>query len=108
MGMLGRASITEIEIAHAVKNSVGDEHHPSNGDDGIEAFFYLRDTSYLDHLPEPPAPQWMIYANQTGPPNDQPFCYDDALADLRERQIPSSGATVSRVPGNLAPSRPFA
>jgi hypothetical protein len=66
--VVGKASVTEMEILHALVNpfhgSREKRDHASEYYDPVKyALFYLRDDSYLDQLPADFPPLWTIYTN---------------------------------------------
>ena len=79
---VGRASVTELEIRHA---AVAPFHPLGPGaEPAARAFFYFRDPSYLNDLPDEPAPLREVYADRT----------DEALRKLKAETVPATGRPI--------------
>ena len=81
-GALGAASVTEMEIQHS---TVAGKHVS-------DAFFYLRDPSYLADLPSDPAQlRQRIYTDEA---EEDAALRKEKLRALREQKIPATGRPV--------------
>jgi WD40 repeat protein len=81
-GALGAASVTEMEIQHS---TVAGKHVS-------DAFFYLRDPSYLADLPSDPAQlRQRIYTDEA---EEDAALRKEKLRVLREQKIPATGRPV--------------
>ena len=81
-GALGAASVTEMEIQHS---TVAGKHVS-------DAFFYLRDPSYLADLPSDPAQlRQRIYTDEA---EEDAADRKEKLRVLREQKIPATGRPV--------------
>ena len=81
-GALGAASVTEMEVQHS---TVAGQHVS-------DAFFYLRDPSYLADLPYDPAQlRQRIYTDEA---EEDAADRKEKLRVLRERKIPATGRPV--------------
>jgi hypothetical protein len=81
-GALGAASVTEMEIQHS---TVAGKH-------ASDAFFYLRDPSYLADLPSDPAQlRQRIYTDEA---EEDAADRKEKLRVLREQKIPATGRPV--------------
>ena len=93
---LGNASITELEITHAVLQpfAVTDTTDSSRVEASDRAFFYLREPSYLDELSRHNATLRRVYTNEAYPESRDRD--DDALQQWRDHRIPSCGRPLRR------------
>ena len=83
-GALGAASVTEMEIQHSTVTG----KHVS------DAFFYLRDPSYLADLPADPAQlRQRIYTDEA---EEDAALRKERLRVLRKQKIPATGRPVRR------------
>ena len=81
-GALGAASVTEMEIQHS---TIAGKHVS-------DAFFYLREPSYLADLPADPAQlRQRIYTDEA---EEDAALRKEKLRVLREQKIPATGARV--------------
>jgi len=85
---IGDASITEMEILHAIINPMNKKERADR------AFFYLRDPSYLDDLPDEPAFFRNTYTNEGIQDAAERKIADDQLRTWREETIPITGRPV--------------
>lgn len=96
---LGNASVTEMEILHALVNplhrgKVRDPKRPSEFyEPARHAFFYLRDDSYLNQLPADPPQLCQTYTNE-GVETEERAKHDVQLQQWREEKIPATGCPV--------------
>ena len=97
---IGRASITEMEILHAL--AAGDQAGVLNGlkshADVLQksAMFYLRDNSYLDSLLQDAPRLGPLYTNSAIELEELRTIADNELYDWRERRVPQLGAPAHR------------
>lgn len=98
----GTASITEMEILHALFRPLhGNVHHePEKPPEYYEkvkyALFYIRDSSYLKDLPANPLQLRQIYTNEWIDDPKEREQHDQALKQWSEKLIPESGGNVRR------------
>lgn len=99
-GALGNASVTELEILHALLRPLGGEAwrdstaRLGSAEPAKHSFFYLRDPSYLEDLPgDPPQARW-IYTNESASDPAERAAHDAAVRSWREEIIPESGRPV--------------
>lgn len=103
---LGQASITEMEILHALINpfqqrieaSLKDQTEASRPAE--HTFFYLREPDYLEQLPADIPELLQIYTNSPDEPTAVKLAAqaqaDKKLSDWREKLIPSQGRPVRK------------
>jgi hypothetical protein len=98
--ILGEASVTELEIIHALISPL---HGSLRRDEGHAAeryqkaqhsFFYLRGPSYLERLPQVPAQLRQAFTNEGIDDNAKRTAHDVALRRWREVEIPQTGQPV--------------
>jgi WD40 repeat protein len=90
-GALGAASVTEMEIQHS---TVAGKHVS-------DAFFYLRDPSYLADLPSDPAQlRQRIYTDEA---EEDAADRKEKLRSLREQKIPAPGRPVRQYSARWEP-----
>lgn len=96
----GKASVTELEIVHALVNPlhrgrVRDEKKPGEFYEPSKyAFFYLRENAYLDQLPHKPLQLRQIYTNEGVENEDDRLHQDRQLKHWREVEIPATKRPV--------------
>ena len=98
-GYIGSASVTEMEILHAVINPLNDSTRSEH------AFFYHRDPSYLKDLPIEPRFLGNTYTNEG---IKDPEARSKADADLRfwlEKKIPQTGRPLHRYTATWSPEQ---
>jgi Domain of unknown function (DUF4062) len=101
---VGSASVTELEIAHAVVRPLDQEasaERLTDADAGRSpcSFFYLRDPGYLSRLPVDPAELRRIYTNDGIPDPDERRRHDQAAGRSREL-VRGRGAAVHAYSGS--------
>jgi hypothetical protein len=77
---IGNSSITELEILHAIINPLTHKERAKH------AFFYIRDGSYVDHLPHDPPLLRKIYTNHGILDPVKRKAADDQLQEWRETE----------------------
>ncbi len=93
---VGRASITELEILHAIispfhRGKPLDSTKPAEYYEPAKyAFFYLRDPAYLDQLPDDPIELHQTYTNEWVDDPEERERGDQELKRWREQIIPGS------------------
>jgi len=90
--VIGTTSVTEMEIIHALINPFHrsrqtKEHGPEYYDPVEHAFFYLRDPSYLQDIPEDFQDHRQIFTNEALPLDERKLA-DSVLQKWREIEIP--------------------
>jgi len=86
---IGSASVTEMEILHAVINPMNKRERSHS------AFFYLREPSYLEDLPNEPRFIRNTYTNEGIADPSVRMRMDTDLKDWRENFIPKTGRSVN-------------
>ena len=106
----GKASVTEIEILHALVNPLhrGRLRDPKKPDELYEsskyAFFYLRDNTYLDQLLHDPPQLRQTYTNEGVENKDERELHEKQLEQWRREKIPATGRTVRSYQAQWNPS----
>ncbi len=97
----GNASVTEMEILHALidpfhrAKRLGFIHNKKSGFDPVQhALFYLRDNTYLDSLPSFPGLLRKTFTNEWIENQTERQIADTELKRWRERLIPATGKLV--------------
>lgn len=96
----GKASVTEMEILHALVNPLhrGQVRDPKKPGEFYEpnkyAFFYLREDSYLDQLPHDPPQLRQTYTNEGVEKEKERLDQDQQLKRWREVEIPATKRPV--------------
>ena len=96
----GKASVTELEILHALVNPLhhGRERDPKKPSEFYEpskyAFFYLRKDTYIDQLPTEPPQLRETYTNEGVEDKDERKLQDNQLEEWRELNIPATHRPV--------------
>ncbi|OGO13986.1 MAG: hypothetical protein A2Y53_06425 [Chloroflexi bacterium RBG_16_47_49] len=96
----GKASVTEMEILHALVNPLhrGRVRDPKKPGEFYEpskyAFFYLREDSYLDQLPVDPPQIRETYTNEGVENIEDRVLQKKELYQWREEKIPNTGRPV--------------
>ncbi|HXT50777.1 MAG TPA: AAA family ATPase, partial [Thermoanaerobaculia bacterium] len=94
-GEIGRRSVTELEILHAVVRPFRRRESSAAGALGAapeiarHAFFYLRDPSYLAQLGRDSGGAQQIYTNESLSTPEERASADEAVREWREEQIPA-------------------
>ena len=102
----GEASVTEIEILHALVNPLHQGiAHPTGEAERYErvkyAFFYLRQPEYLQDLPVDLPQLRQVYTNEAiGNPAEREKANEE-LSHWRDVEIPHSGSAGACLPGLL-------
>ena len=97
---VGNASVTELEILHAVLNPLhkgagrDPKKHADYYDKARHAFFFLRDDSYLRQIPSDPPLLRKTYTNEWIVNPEERVKEDASLRTWREIQIPDTGRPV--------------
>ena len=98
----GRASVTELEILHAILDPLHGRLPPEAAkriefNEGAKcAFFYLREAGYLEHLSADPPLLRQIYVDDGSEQVERSEQAESTLDQWREQRIPASGQTVHR------------
>ena len=90
---LGIASVTEMEILHALISplGVGKESEKVN-----YAFFYLRDPDYLAEMPDQPSQLRQIYTNESIDSLAERAVADHEVKEWREKIIPAQERPIHK------------
>lgn len=108
--IMGTASITEIEILHALTSPFHQsrKREPTRAAEYYEptkyAFLYLRDSSYLDQLPNNPPTLRQIYTNEWIEDLTEREEHNQALQTWRDQKIPSLNRRLHLYEGNWDPA----
>jgi WD40 repeat protein len=87
-GLLGNASVTELEILHAAINPLNDKGRAQY------SFFYMREDSYVKDLPKDPPLIKKTYTNASiQDQNEEKLAYKE-LKIWRDEKIPATGRPV--------------
>jgi len=99
-GYAGDASVTEMEILHALvdplhRGTVPDSKKPAESYEPAKyAFFYLRDDSYSGQLPADPPLLRQTYTNEGVENKEERAQHDTQLKQWRDDKIPATGRPV--------------